>query len=460
MELKLKIYNTFKRKKEVFKPIKKGEVSIYTCGPTVYDFAHIGNLRTYIFEDVLVRALKTLGFKVKRVLNITDVGHLTDDEDAGEDKVEKSAKKAKKTARQIAIYFEKQFMLDMTKLNIEKATFTPRASDFIPEMIKFIQKLEVKKYTYLTSDGVYFDSTRVPNYDQLAKIDIKGLEEGKRVTVNKEKKHKTDFALWKFSPKNSKRQMEWESPWSPSGRDKVKGFPGWHIECSVLAQKFLGDKFDIHCGGVDHISVHHTNEIAQSYALTKKIPAVYWCHGQFLTLDGEKMAKSKNHYFTLDELEKKGFEPMDFRFMVLNNHYRSRMEFSLKELEKSRNTRLNIRRMIQTGQTEGKLTESEQKAYQAILERLMDDLNTPCILDMLHSCNSVRLWLKFEPILGLGFKEEKNAGLTEKQQKLIKEREVLRQKKQYEKADNIRKLLQKQGIELEDRQGGTKYYKI
>ncbi|KKP88050.1 MAG: Cysteine-tRNA ligase [Berkelbacteria bacterium GW2011_GWA2_35_9] len=282
MELKLKIYNTFKRKKEVFKPIKKGEVSIYTCGPTVYDFAHIGNLRTYIFEDVLVRALKTLGFKVKRVLNITDVGHLTDDEDAGEDKVEKSAKKAKKTARQIAIYFEKQFMLDMTKLNIEKATFTPRASDFIPEMIKFIQKLEVKKYTYLTSDGVYFDSTRVPNYDQLAKIDIKGLEEGKRVTVNKEKKHKTDFALWKFSPKNSKRQMEWESPWSPSGRDKVKGFPGWHIECSVLAQKFLGDKFDIHCGGVDHISVHHTNEIAQSYALTKKIPAVYWFLNQWI----------------------------------------------------------------------------------------------------------------------------------------------------------------------------------
>ena len=453
MELKLKIYNTLKRKKENFKPINKGQVTLYTCGPTVYDFAHIGNLRTYIFEDILVRTLKLLGYKVKRVLNITDVGHLTDDEDSGEDKIEKSAKKAKKTARQIANYFEKEFLADMVKLNILKANYTPRASEYIPEMIQFILKLEASKFTYITSDGVYFDSTRVPNYDQLSKIDISGLEEGKRVKVNREKKHKSDFALWKFSPKNSMRQMEWNSPWGV-------GFPGWHIECSVLAQKFLGDKFDIHCGGVDHIPVHHTNEIAQSYAISKKIPAVYWCHGQFLTLNGEKMAKSKNHYFTLEELENKGFEPMDFRFMVLNNYYRSKMEFSLKELEKSRNTRLNIRRMVQTGQTEGKLTVAEQKAYKAILERLMDDLNTPCVLDMLHSCNSVKLWLKLEPILGLGFKEEKTADLTEKQQTLIKQREHLREKRQYEKADQIRKLLQKQGIELEDRQGGTKYYKI
>lgn len=453
MDLKLTIFNTLKRKKENFKPINKGQVTLYTCGPTVYDYAHIGNLRTYIFEDILVRSLKFIGYKVKRVLNITDVGHLTDDQDSGEDKVEKSAQKSQKTARQIATFFEKQFKNDMVKLNLEKATFTPRASEYIPEMIKFISKLEARKFTYITSDGVYFDSTRVPNYDQLSKIDVKGLEEGKRVKINQEKKYKSDFALWKFSPKNSTRQMEWKSPWGV-------GFPGWHIECSVLAQKFLGDKFDIHCGGVDHIPIHHTNEIAQSYALTKKIPAVYWCHGQFLTVGGEKMAKSKNHYFTLEELEEKGFEPMDFRFMVLNNHYRSKMEFSLKELEKSRNTRLNIRRSIQTGQTEGKLTITEQKAYQAILERLMDDLNTPCVLDMLHSCNSVKLWLKLEPILGLGFKEEKSADLTEKQEKLIKDREELRQKRQYEKADKIRQLLKNQGIELEDRQGGTKYYKI
>jgi len=272
---KIYLHNTLSGKKEEFKPIKNGQVGLYTCGPTVYDYAHIGNLRTYVFEDILKRVLFYNGYAVKHVMNITDVGHLTDDADAGEDKLEVGAKREGKTAWEIAEFYEKAFKDDIAKLNIVEPDIWCRATDNIPEQINLIKELEKRGYTYRTSDGIYFDTAKFKNYAKLSHQKLEDLREGARVEKNPEKKNSTDFALWKFSPKGSKRQMEWDSPWGA-------GFPGWHIECSAMSMKFLGDLLDIHCGGIDHISVHHTNEIAQSEAATGKKFFNYWLHGAFL----------------------------------------------------------------------------------------------------------------------------------------------------------------------------------
>ncbi|MDX1709432.1 MAG: cysteine--tRNA ligase, partial [Desulfobacterales bacterium] len=289
----LYLYNSLTRKKQPFEPIISGEVGLYTCGPTVYNYAHIGNLRTYIFEDILKRVLIYNGYAVKHVMNITDVGHLTGDRDMGEDKMEAGAAREGKSAWDIAEYYTRSFKQDIAALNILAPDIWVKATDTIPEQIALIKTLQEKGYTYQTTDGIYFDTSKFKDYTKLSHQDLEALKEGARVERNPEKRHPTDFALWKFSPQGSKRQMEWDSPWGV-------GFPGWHLECSAMSMKFLGEQLDIHCGGTDHIDVHHTNEIAQSEAATGKPFFNFWMHGAFLIIQGgKKMAKSEGNFLTL-----------------------------------------------------------------------------------------------------------------------------------------------------------------
>ncbi len=319
--MELYLYNTLNRKKEIFKPIQDKKVGLYTCGPTVYNFAHIGNLRTFIFEDILKRALLYNGYRVKHIMNITDVGHLTGDRDMGEDKMEKGAQREGKTAWEIAEFYTRAFKQDMTHLNILEPTLWCKATDTIPEQIELIKTLEDKEFTYNISDGVYFDTSKFEGYTKLSNQDLEALQEGARVERNPEKRNATDFALWKFSPEGVKRQMEWDSPWGV-------GFPGWHIECSAMSMKFLRDQLDIHCGGVDHIDVHHTNEIAQSEAATGNKFFNFWMHGAFLIISGgKKMAKSDGNFLTLDStFIQNGIDPRVYRISTYQTHYRTPME--------------------------------------------------------------------------------------------------------------------------------------
>ncbi len=305
--------------------IPAGEVGLYTCGPTVYDYQHIGNYRTFLFEDVLKRVLEWNGYRVRHVMNVTDVGHLTSDADTGEDKMETGARRTGKSAWEIAKLYTDDFLADMKRLNLEDPTVLCRATDHIREQIDFIADIEKKGFTYRTSDGIYFDTAKQPGYGHLARLDVKGLEAGKRVDLG-EKRSATDFALWKFSPAGEKRQMEWDSPWG-------KGFPGWHIECSAMAQKYLGDYFDIHCGGEDHIPVHHTNEIAQTEARVGTRLANFWMHGYFLLSNDAKMAKSAGEFLRVQYLVDRGYDPLAYRYLCLTAHYRGQLNFTWDALD-------------------------------------------------------------------------------------------------------------------------------
>ncbi len=323
----LKLYNTLTRKEELFTPIEDHKVGMYTCGPTVYNYAHIGNLRTYIFEDVLKRALRYEHYEVRHVMNITDVGHLTSDADTGEDKMEKGAKREGKSAWDIAKFYTEAFKRDMELLNIEPPTIWCAATDHINLQIEQIKQLEAKGVTYQAEDGIYFDTSKIADYGKLAHLSIENLKAGARVEMVAGKKNPTDFALWKFSPKDSKREMEWEGPWGV-------GFPGWHIECSAMSIYYLGEQFDIHCGGIDHIPVHHTNEIAQAETATGKKPWVnYWMHGEFLVLKDEKMAKSGDNFLTLQRVIDEGISPLAYRYFALTAHYRSQLNFNWDALK-------------------------------------------------------------------------------------------------------------------------------
>ncbi|NCT00245.1 cysteine--tRNA ligase, partial [Candidatus Parcubacteria bacterium] len=367
----LSLYNTLTRKKEPFKPMLPGEVGLYTCGPTVYNYAHIGNLRTYLFEDFLKRVLEYNGYRVKHVMNITDVGHLTGDMDMGEDKMEKGAAKEGKTAWDIASFYTDAFRHDIQALNIQDPDIWCKATDNIPEQIEMIKQLEDKGYTYKTSDGIYFDTSRLRDYNKLSHLPLDMLKEGARVEKNEEKKNSTDFALWKFSAPNAKRQMEWSSPWGV-------GFPGWHIECSAMSLKYLHGQLDIHCGGIDHINVHHTNEIAQSEAATGKKFFNFWLHGAFLNISGgKKMAKSDDNFLTLENsLVKKNISPLVYRFATLQTHYRKPMEYSEKNILQAQagyNSLLN--QVASLAEDEGGVVNKEYQ--QKFLAAINDDLNMP-----------------------------------------------------------------------------------
>jgi cysteinyl-tRNA synthetase len=456
----MKIYNTLTKQREEIKPIEGDVIRIYSCGLTVYDYAHIGNLRKYIFDDVLVRTLKYFGQKVKHIQNVTDVGHLTSDEDEGEDKIEKGSAREGRTAFEIARFYEEEFVKDLKKLNILIPDEMPRATENIPEQIALVKKLEEKGYTYKTSDGIYFDSSRLSDYGKLARLDIENLQEGSRVGKNPEKKNSTDFALWKFSPElasnGARRQMEWESPWGV-------GFPGWHLECSAMATKFLGQPFEIHTGGVDHIPVHHTNEIAQSEAAYDKPLAKYWIHSEHLLEEGRKMAKSAGHFIRLQDLEEKGYSPLDFRYLCLTASYRSKLDFSWNSLLGAKEARKKIVSAYGLAQEKG----IELKEFD---EALADDLDTPRALAFifknlgkLSKTDFEKIDQVFAILEKIEIKEEEGittAGYVPREVfDLALERQKAREERNWAKSDEIRDEINSKGFLVEDTPKGMKLTK-
>lgn len=364
---KLFLYDTYTRSTREFQPLTPGAVGLYTCGPTVYDYAHIGNLRTYIFEDILRRTLQINGYAVKHVMNITDVGHLTSDADTGEDKMEQGSRRSGKTAWEIAAFYTEAFQDDLRRLNIMEPELWCRATDHIVEQIAEIQCIEARGFTYRTSDGIYFDTARLPDYGYLGRLDIAGLDAGRRVEVG-EKRNPTDFALWKFSPEGQQRQMEWDSPWGI-------GFPGWHIECSAMSSKYLGTYFDIHCGGEDHITVHHPNEIAQTQACHGTRLANFWMHGYFLQLDDSKMSKSAGRFLRIQSLLDRGYDPLVYRLFCLGAHYRTQLNFSWQGLDGAANA-LNRLRLAVQGWGDGEAAPDEPYVTR-FTDDINDDLNMP-----------------------------------------------------------------------------------
>tara|TARA_Y100000310_G_scaffold345693_1_gene468390 strand:- start:35341 stop:36711 length:1371 start_codon:yes stop_codon:yes gene_type:complete len=455
--MELKLYNTLTRKKQTFRPIKRSHVSLYTCGPTVYWFQHIGNLRAYVFADTLKRVLQFNGYNVKHIINITDVGHLTSDADVGEDKIEKAASKEGKTAKQISKFYFKQFESDLTKLNILMPDLWPKASEHIDEQIGLIEELEAKGFTYKTSDGIYFNTKKSKNYGKLAKLKIKGLQAGKRISMG-EKKNPTDFALWKFSNPQGKRQQEWDSPWGI-------GFPGWHIECSAMSSKYLGPQFDIHTGGEDHVPVHHTNEIAQSEAVLGKSPWVnYWLHVSFLTSKGEKISKSKGGLFTISELEEKNFSALDYRYFLLTSHYRKQLDFNLKNLENAENAYQRLKNICQDIKPDGNLNKEYLEKFR---NEINNDLNTPKALQILWKLvrdnkakGKIQTIRKIDEVLGLNLLEREHLKIPKTITKLIEDREKTRKDKNWKKADELRKKISDKGFQIDDTPEGTKIKKI
>jgi cysteinyl-tRNA synthetase len=458
----LKLYNSLSRSVEEFKSINSSRVTMYTCGPTVYDFAHIGNFRSYATSDLLVRALKYNDLDVKFMMNITDVGHLVSDDDTGEDKMEKSAKKEGKTAWEVAAFYTDAFKEDYQKLNDTMPERFAKATDHLQEQIELVKSLEEQGYTYITSDGVYFDTSKLKDYGKLSTLDqIKtGIA---RVDVNPEKRNPRDFALWKFSPKDEKRQMEWKSPWG-------KGFPGWHIECSAMSMKYLGESMDIHTGGVDHISVHHTNEIAQSEAATHKKFVNFWVHTAFMLVAGQKMSKSLGNIYRIYDLEKQGHEPLALRYLYMQTHYRQEMNFTFQALEAAENALKRLyEEVMKWEEPSGRLQEFEKK----FLAALNDDLNMPQALavvwEMVKSnepsgakANSL---FRMDEVLGFNFREiteklKREEGIIPNDiRKLAEEREHYRKNRQFNAADQIRSQIERMGYEVEDTKKGIKVKK-
>jgi len=468
-KIPIKLYNTATRSKQAFKPLKAGRVGIYACGPTVYNYAHLGHFRAYAFVDTLKRVLLFNGFKLKSVMNITDVGHLTSDADTGEDKMEKAAREKSMSAWELAAFYTKDFFNAMKKLNVQRPDIVCKATDHIPQMIELIKKLEKKGYTYKTSDGIYFDTSKFKRYADFARLNMQQLQEGARVEPNPEKKNPTDFALWKFSPAGSKRQMEWDSPWDG------KGFPGWHIECSAMSMHYLGNTFDIHTGGIDHIPVHHTNEIAQSEAATGKPFVKFWLHNEFLMVYDEKMSKSKKNFYNMADIEAKGADPLGLRYLFLTAHYRSKLNFTWESLADAARALNTLReRMLEfkaANEMQKAADAKKAKAYEKeFVEAVNNDLNTPIALAVLWKMvrdatlgnkAKYKLLMKFDEVLGLRLKEVKPAKkerLADEVERLMKMREDFRKEGKYQEADEIRKRLDSEfGVLIEDTAAGTKW---
>jgi cysteinyl-tRNA synthetase len=452
----VKLYNTLSRAKETLAPLAAPKVGLYTCGPTVYNYQHVGNYRTYAFEDLLVRSLKLLGFAPYRVLNITDVGHLTSQGDEGEDKMEVGAAREGKTAWDIARFYTDAFLADWKEFRFLDPDVLCRATDHIPEQIELVRRLEAKGFVYKTTDGLYFDTSKLPDYGKLmSKEHLEGLKSGARVEANPEKKHLTDFALWKSSPKDAKRQMEWDSPWG-------KGFPGWHIECSAMAQRYLGETFDIHCGGIDHVPVHHTNEIAQSEGANGKPFAKVWMHGEFLLMNNAKMAKSSGGFVAVADLKKAGFSPLDYKYHCFTAHYRKQLDFTWESLEGARTAR---RRLLESARAlAGEAPKPGCAEYSGRFQAaLADDLNAPAAMavvwDALRSDLSAGAKAAFlaeaESVLALDlFAQE--AELPSFVKELLDKRAEARAKKDFQLSDRLRQELDAKGWHVEDVKGGQK----
>lgn len=459
-------YNTLTRKKEEFIPLKPGHAGIYTCGPTVYAYAHIGNMRAYVFADTLRRVMERAGFDVNHVMNITDVGHLVSDGDDGEDKMEVGKKREGLTAWKIAEKYTDAFFDHTAKLNILRPNIVCKATDHIAEQIAMIKKLEEKGYAYTAQDGVYFDTSKFKSYGEMARLDIEGLEGGHRITADA-KKHKTDFALWKFSPAGQQRDMEWESPWG-------KGFPGWHIECSAMSVRYLGEQFDIHTGGIDHIPVHHTNEIAQTEGATGKTPFVrYWLHGEFLQMDESvKMSKSKGDALTVDTLIEKGYDPLAFRYLCLTAHYRNPLKFSWDSLDQAAAAYARLLRHVielrEKTKPAATLSDAAAAYRGKFLEAVTDDLNTAKGLSVLHEAvrdeilppeQKLALLLELDGVLGLNFAtaEKKETAVPQEVVDLAQQRDAARKEKRWADADSLRAQIEKLGYSVEDTKDGPKF---
>ena len=452
----LRLYDNYTRSLREFAPLAPGaDVGLYTCGPTVYDFQHIGNYRTFLFEDTLKRVLRWNGYRVRHVMNITDVGHLTSDADTGEDKMEKGARRTGRTAWEIAALYTQAFEDDLAALNIDPPDVLPRATDHIPEQIAFIADLERRGFTYRTADGIYFDTSRQADYGFLARLDKAGLAAGKRVDVG-EKRNATDFALWKLSPPDSARQMEWDSPWG-------KGFPGWHIECSAMAQRYLGDYFDIHCGGEDHISVHHTNEIAQTEARVGTRLANFWMHGYFLLANDAKMAKSAGEFLRIGALVEHGYDPLDFRYLCLTGHYRSQLNFTWDALDAARTGLSRLRAGFHALPLDAD-TPADEALTTQFAGHINDDLNVPRALavawealrgDLPDAVRRATL-ARFDEVCGLRLAEWRPAAdeAPADVRSLAEARAEARRARDWPGADRLRAQLHAAGWEMEDRADG------
>jgi cysteinyl-tRNA synthetase len=467
----MKLYNTLTRQIEEVKPQQPPVVGVYTCGPTVYDYAHIGHWFTYVRMDTLIRTLKADGFQPKWVMNITDVGHLTSDADEGEDKLEKGARREGKTAWEVAEFYTKDFLEGMKALDMLKPDQLVKATDHILEQIDLIKQLEQKDYTYIIDDGVYYDTGKFKHYADFAGLDLDEQQAGARVSFNPQKRHPADFALWKFSPSDHKRDMEWDSPWG-------KGFPGWHIECSAMSLKYLGPTLDIHTGGIDHVPVHHTNEIAQSEAVTGLRFANYWLHSNHVTVDGEKIAKSQGNGIRLQDINDKGISAEAVRLHILESHYRSQSKFSWQSLEAAQNRLQDLRAMAALRwQPRAVSHDSGTFALEDITPELTsllaDDLNTPQALAFLSQVSTQLRAVHIErdmvdhfevmlqginDLLGLDLCSVKD--ITDEQKALITRREQARTKQDWPLSDKLRDELAGQGIGIQDHPHGPIWFPL
>lgn len=455
----MKLYNTLTREIDELKPLHKPNVTVYTCGPTVYDYPHIGNWFTFIRYDLLIRTIKANALNPTWVMNITDVGHLTSDADEGEDKLAKGAQREGKTAWDIAQFYSQYVIDGLKRLNFDNPSFLPRATDHIKEQIDFISLLEEKGFTYQTSDGVYYDTAKFPTYADFARLDLDEQQAGARVDINPEKHNPSDFALWKFSPKDQQRDMEWDSPWG-------KGFPGWHIECSAMSLKYLGDTIDIHSGGIDHIPVHHTNEIAQSQAVTGKPLASIWMHTNHILIEDQKISKSLGNGITLEDIEQKGFNLMALRLHVIESHYRSQSKFSWESLEASNNRLLRYKNFA--ARKYQSTDKGEELTPPKLLTAMNDDLNTPAALAelerFLEKGDSTSLTRKsieetvnlIDSLFGLNLSSTPDISNSAKE--LISEREKARNNKDWALSDKLRGQLSDHSIGIMDQPQGPIWY--
>ena len=457
----LRFYNTLSRTKEDFKPINPKFVTMYSCGPTVYNYAHIGNLRTYIFMDLVRRALRLSGYKIKGVMNITDVGHLMADSDDGEDKMAVASRQQNKTPWEIAEYYSKIFFEDLAKLNIGKPEIIAKATDHIEDMINYVLDLEAHGFSYETSDGIYFDIAKFPNYGCLSRANLDDQLAGARVEVNDEKRHPADFALWKKA--DPLHIMQWQSPWG-------MGYPGWHIECSAMSQKYLGKTFDIHSGGVDHIPIHHENEIAQNEAITGEKSVNYWLHGEFMLVDNGKMSKSLGNTYTIAQLEEKGYSPLDFRFFCLNTHYRKKLNFTFDGLDAAKISRERLMQSLaQHKASSAKTDEAKLEKYKADFHAAIeDDINVPLALGILFTAvkepkskDIYELALYFDKALGLSLDKlpavkEETIVIPDEVADLIEKRKTAKANKDYALADQIRGQITALSYNVMDTKDGVK----
>lgn len=451
--MKLKLFNTLTQQKEEFTPIVPGKVGIYSCGPTVYNFAHLGNLRSYVFADILKRVLAANSYAVTQVMNITDVGHLSDDGDNGQDKIEKGAERENKTVWQIAEFYTKAFLHDIKLLNIGEPSILCRATDHIPEMIDLIEQLEKRGYTYQIGGNVYFDTSKSPKYGELARLKLDDATVS-RVEQDKNKRSPRDFVLWFTKSKHKEQAMIWSSPWG-------EGFPGWHIECSAMASKYLGERFDIHTGGIDHVPVHHTNEIAQSESAFGHKWVNYWLHNEFLTTSsGDKMAKSGENFLTLASIVEQGFDPLDYRYYLLGGHYRTKLEFSTEAITGAHNARTRLKTKIAGMHKVNEVIDKNaiKEYYNVFLDHVNNDLNTAKGLATLweivdsNISDDTKLELidKLDQILGLDLLADNKEKIPQEITLLVEKRVAARGKQDWTRADQIREQIEQLGYVVED----------